>query len=1066
MAIRVPRAAILLSTVLVVLVVLVLAQPALLKVPLLAVLSHASGLDWRVGGRFHLDWGSMLGISAEQIEISKQTTGGRSAIANIGKLEATLNLAALAAGELRIPRLAVTDTEVRLDRDSSGPSYWQAAEEFSATSGTGAGSKVRLTEIGDLSLSAIRVHYQKPDLTLLDVRLVQANLSLDADKGFRAHAQALIDGQPLSLAATTESPGISAQNGQALPVSASLRLAAAELEVSGLLGWPLGSADTRLTARLRGDSLSQLLNPWFRELPAEALGGFDIETIFWGSGGKMRLEGIRADLEQSRLTGEINLDIRQPRPLLTAEVHLNELPENLLVWLTPSTTSPESPLPSAVAKDWSGMRNIDIGHFQIEIGRAKYQSMDLKRLQLDGRLEQAHLYVRLHPVAAFSSHLQGELELDVSTARPEYRLRADSRRFNLDRLFTFLGKQNLGGGDIAQLELGITGSLDSPPWAGVRALTTQVSGVRLHLTPLSQDQQVTLEAEKFLAQLDPASRKIHIAAEGSVNGQPLQLTVESGLPPSQASPPEAFPLKLSLTTAAGVRLSSTGTLFHREPVWNYRIQSQLSSESLSTLGALAGLELPETGPVNSELSIQGETGGLTWQSSKTHVAGLRIQGNGQIDWSQGPAEYTLNSRINGELAHLSSLLPVPDLAHVPLNAQIELASKARSLTINVPELAVGESHGKASARVDFEGQKPKGIADIELDVLQLEHFSVAKTPDKHPTNPTRVVPDIAIPLHPHSDFDLQVTTQIDKLLHNTIDLGKYVFTTRIQGGRLEATGQLESTYVSKASYHTELFQQDGTPAVHVEIDTKDVDYGGLLRDLGISEKITGKLDLELNFNGAAHRLPGLLATGEGRLRISGGQGHLNMTSLRLWGGAMLDLLIPRLLSGRGEGVEVDCLAAHFNLREGVLRSEGIVLNTSEKIIGGALQIALPSETINGVFQPTQKGVRLVPLAHPIGLKGTLAQPQILPITGETLILLGKIAAGLVNPAYLVVLSSSLGTHSDNPCEEVLEGEQQANQKGYGLMPRRPILTLPPASHGGKHQNTPTDSAEALVPPGQ
>ena len=181
---------------------------------------------------------------------------------------------------------------------------------------------------------------------------------------------------------------------------------------------------------------------------------------------------------------------------------------------------------------------------------------------------------------------------------------------------------------------------------------------------------------------------------------------------------------------------------------------------------------------------------------------------------------------------------------------------------------------------------------------------------------------------------------------------------------------------------------------------------------------------------------------------------------------MLDLLIPRLLSGRGEGVEVDCLAAHFNLREGVLRSEGIVLNTSEKIIGGALQIALPSETINGVFQPTQKGVRLVPLAHPIGLKGTLAQPQILPITGETLILLGKIAAGLVNPAYLVVLSSSLGTHSDNPCEEVLEGEQQANQKGYGLMPRRPILTLPPASHGGKHQNTPTDSAEALVPPGQ
>lgn len=159
-------------------------------------------------------------------------------------------------------------------------------------------------------------------------------------------------------------------------------------------------------------------------------------------------------------------------------------------------------------------------------------------------------------------------------------------------------------------------------------------------------------------------------------------------------------------------------------------------------------------------------------------------------------------------------------------------------------------------------------------------------------------------------------------------------------------------------------------------------------------------------------------------------------SQTLWGGSLISALLPTNLL-RKDQAEVNCVVARFKIQDGIARSDAILIDTTDVTIRGHRAIDLCTEELKFVFQPAPRRATLVSLGTPVTVTGTLAHPIIGAKSDATLLSLGKLAVGFLNPVYLVVLTTDTGTGVANPCVEAVARRDagEAVSKPRGLLGR-------------------------------
>ncbi len=300
-----------------------------------------------------------------------------------------------------------------------------------------------------------------------------------------------------------------------------------------------------------------------------------------------------------------------------------------------------------------------------------------------------------------------------------------------------------------------------------------------------------------------------------------------------------------------------------------------------------------------------------------------------------------------------------------LKALIELSTDGEQVNFAAKEVTIGKSHLRLHGSYRITSGRHFLAGEFNADPLQLKDFlgeqivgqeaTRQPTPEPDPTH--HLIPDLVIDTSPLRNWDLDLRTNISHLLYGPHDLGTYQFTATTQGGRLLLNSTISSRFFSHAAFQGELTIGADNPGLSLHAQAKGLDYGGLLKAFGVSRKVQGKLALSLNIQGQGKRLPALLANGNGTLRISGGKGEIEYGLLRLWGGPLSELLLPTKISGRKTS-HLNCLAARYRLEPGLLKSEGMVMDTDTATISGAIRVKLPSEQIQGRFQPKPKSSRL------------------------------------------------------------------------------------------------------------
>jgi uncharacterized protein involved in outer membrane biogenesis len=225
-----------------------------------------------------------------------------------------------------------------------------------------------------------------------------------------------------------------------------------------------------------------------------------------------------------------------------------------------------------------------------------------------------------------------------------------------------------------------------------------------------------------------------------------------------------------------------------------------------------------------------------------------------------------------------------------------------------------------------------------------------------------------------------------------------------------------------------------SPVLAIKFGAKGINSAPLLSMMGVEDVLTvGRLNMDMDVNGPATSLHGLMAGLNGKASFVTGEGKVRDAFARLLLSNLFGLLTP---SG-DDGSRISCIAGNYDIKRGVATTRGTVVDTPGAIVVGAGNIDLGNERIDMRVDPKSKDVNLTAIAVPVRVTGSLASPNVVPDPVATVGNTVNFATGTLNVATLGIFGSLTGlgqggSTTENPCatalNHALTGKQSTGEK--------------------------------------
>jgi uncharacterized protein involved in outer membrane biogenesis len=170
---------------------------------------------------------------------------------------------------------------------------------------------------------------------------------------------------------------------------------------------------------------------------------------------------------------------------------------------------------------------------------------------------------------------------------------------------------------------------------------------------------------------------------------------------------------------------------------------------------------------------------------------------------------------------------------------------------------------------------------------------------------------------------------------------------------------------------------------------------------------------ELRSNGAS--LAQLLGRGDGRVTLTTSGGNLSALLVDLSGLRLANAVLSLL--GLPDRAELNCFIADLDLKQGVLQTRSMVIDTSSAIIVGDGNVDLARERLAYRLRTQARNFTIGALSTDISIGGTFRDPSVLPEPVEMGVR-GGVAVGLafINPLLAILPTIQFGTDEDSGCK--------------------------------------------------
>jgi AsmA family protein len=435
---------------------------------------------------------------------------------------------------------------------------------------------------------------------------------------------------------------------------------------------------------------------------------------------------------------------------------------------------------------------------------------------------------------------------------------------------------------------------------------------------------------------------------------------------------QPFPIELD-AVAGATRLHARGAISSLATLDGANAVFDLQGRSLADLYKLVGVVLPATPryALHGRVTKQGEV----WRVGD-------IKGKlGNTDMA-GELAYDRAQRVPHLVGKLrSSLLDFNDLA--PL--------------VGLPEQASSAMASRPSAGDQAQQRQPTAPKDRTRKVLPNTPIDLARLKAMNSE-----VAYTAAKVTNAGKFPLERVSAGVRLQNGVLHLDP--LSLGIAGGSVAGRLHIDSR-VSPA-------------VVQVNLNARSLELREMFRDERLTKtsfgKIAGEIDMQARGNTAAQ----MLASASGNFALLMGQGQISNLLMEIAG---LDgAEIMKFLFRGDQNVTLRCAATAFDVRNGLMTSRALVLDTADTVVYGDGSVNLATEAMDLYFRPYPKDMSILSLRSPIKITGTLGAPETGPDKGA---LAGRAAAalalGTINPLLALAATIETGPGEDANCGAIL-----------------------------------------------
>jgi len=446
-------------------------------------------------------------------------------------------------------------------------------------------------------------------------------------------------------------------------------------------------------------------------------------------------------------------------------------------------------------------------------------------------------------------------------------------------------------------------------------------------------------------------------------------------------------VELSGPSAQPIVLTASG-LFDQEPI-GLRLELRLPEEP--------GSPADTTLPFGLEIDI----------------AGAKLELEGEFLLPLARHEIDMDMIVTGEsLATLSSLLDkeLPAIGPYRLEGQLFLGNGEYRLQDF--DLALGESGLQGEIRYQRVNDRPTFTAELTSSLIRTIDILPPRTEtdssdeeSPEPPQKTKLTLshlngfDAAIDLH------VQVIETVEGNLENlTLDVD-------LESGRFDLLTTRPQPEGGDAKLDAKIRPWGEGVEAEVVAHWNRQPYG-LFADLLGPGTAKGSWSLGLDLQSRGSTLPELLSNLNGYIGITDYPVDFDATIFDLWGGGLLQSLLPMFRLGSES--RVNCNVGWFQVEEGVMKPDTLIVDSSRSRVFGKGTIDLPADQIKLRLKPRPKHRNLINLATPVDIRGSLADPNVRISKGGTALTFFRISLW-VYTVWRDIVRTPLPTDGSDVC---------------------------------------------------
>jgi uncharacterized protein involved in outer membrane biogenesis len=436
-----------------------------------------------------------------------------------------------------------------------------------------------------------------------------------------------------------------------------------------------------------------------------------------------------------------------------------------------------------------------------------------------------------------------------------------------------------------------------------------------------------------------AGQPVTLDLDGAIDVTPVTIRISSGALPDFLKTRSEVPFSLA-AEAAGARLALSGKVALPISQLAMRLKLSVRGDRFDSLNQLARVQLPPWGP---------------WE-------------------------------LGGKFRAAASGYEVPDLT-----------------------LRVGESKLNGHGSLTTTGVRPRLDIDlraprVQLDDFKLANWSLFEKKEKKPAKPLSVeemrtkAKEAAAQgqklLSPQvlRSLDASLNVAVEEVLSGADKLGSGTLNAQLADGKFVLDPAEVNVPGGSARGALSYQPSDADVTVQANIRVERFDYGILARRIKPGTDLQGLFSLQMQLDARAPTLDALMQHANGRIDFAVWPHNFKSGIFDMWAVNLLVALLPAV--DPASESKVNCAVGRFDLRNGKLTQDQILMDTSRMRVTGVGNVDFATEVLAFRLVPKAKIPQFFSLATPVQVSGTITDFKIGVASSDVLETVGRLLTSI------------------------------------------------------------------------